>query len=95
MIRLDLQAISFEYSEIRRVRRDGSCFYRSLLFSIFERITVKKDKKLLESILTVVKQSKIDLQTVGYEEMVLEDFYDPLVENLNKSIEQTFTLTDL
>ena len=31
-----LLEIKKTYSNIRRVRRDGSCFYRSILFKIFE-----------------------------------------------------------
>ena len=36
-----------EFKEFRKVRRDGSCFYRAVIFKIFERIVLNKDKKLL------------------------------------------------
>lgn len=54
------------FPNYRKVRRDGSCFYRSYLFGIFERITLLQDANLLKKILEVVKQSKNDLIDIGY-----------------------------
>jgi ubiquitin thioesterase protein OTUB1 len=43
---IKVQNLHQAYSQYRKTRRDGSCFYRALTFSIFEAIHVKKDQKL-------------------------------------------------
>ena len=71
---------------IRKVRGDGNCFYRSLLFSYLERlltdynsedtnlkqISEKEHARMLEKL----KSSKQDLITLGYSEIAFESFYD-------------------
>lgn len=40
-----IHAVQETHRNYRKIRRDGSCFYRALLFSIMEHIILKKDKK--------------------------------------------------
>ena len=53
-----IQNLHQHYSKFRKTRRDGSCFYRALTFSIFEEIYVKKDKILQEKMKKKLKESK-------------------------------------
>ena len=71
-----VENISEKYKSIRKIRRDGNCFYRSFIFRLFEHICIKNDKELFEKI----KQKIIDVKELtgrnGYDWIVVEDFYD-------------------
>jgi len=74
------------YKQVRRMRRDGSCFYRAFLFQLFEHcITNTQDRSLLEKVKRITDESKQDLMTnAGYDEIVIEDFYDSFKEAVDK-----------
>ncbi len=38
-----------KFKYYRKIRRDGSCFYRAVLYKIFEYILHENDKNLLKS----------------------------------------------
>ena len=48
------------YKNVRRMRRDGSCFYRAFLFQLFEHLILNKeqDKELYEKIKKITEDSK-------------------------------------
>ena len=74
------------YKNVRRMRRDGSCFYRSFLFQLFEYLVLnKEDAALYEKIKKITADSKQDLMTnAGYDEIVIEDFYDAFLAAVEK-----------
>lgn len=43
---LKVQSLIGDYDQYRKIRRDGSCFYRALIFCIFEKIVCKENKEL-------------------------------------------------
>jgi ubiquitin thioesterase protein OTUB1 len=43
---IKVQNLHNKYNKYRKTRRDGSCFYRALAFSVFEAIHIKNDKVL-------------------------------------------------
>lgn len=55
---IKVQNLHKEYSHYRKTRRDGSCFYRALTFSIFEAIYTKKDTVLKQQMQQKLKDSK-------------------------------------
>ena len=63
-----------QFKYYRKIRRDGSCFYRAVLFKIFEHILHENDKNTLELFEKTIKDSKNYLMQVGYEEFVIDDF---------------------
>mmetsp|Transcript_12813 Transcript_12813/g.20900 ORF Transcript_12813/g.20900 Transcript_12813/m.20900 type:complete len:296 (+) Transcript_12813:125-1012(+) len=78
---------------MRKVRGDGNCFYRALLFSYLEALLVlleggeqqrevglKEHHRMLE----VIKTSKAQLVETGFNEFVFEMFYDEFIELLEK-----------
>ncbi|CAD8194286.1 unnamed protein product [Paramecium pentaurelia] len=66
--------ISQSYPFFRRMRRDGSCFYRAVLFRIFEYIFNQKISKY--------QLNLADLTAVGYELIVIDDFYDDIMKQI-------------
>jgi ubiquitin thioesterase protein OTUB1 len=72
------------YDKYRKTRRDGSCFYRALNFSIFEQIVIKKNKKLEEHFLQKIKESKDHMLKAKFEAMVFEDILEMFIEKLTK-----------
>jgi len=53
-----VQNLHQKYDKYRKTRRDGSCFYRALAFSVFEAIYIKNDKALKEKMIKKLKESK-------------------------------------
>lgn len=74
-----MQKLHENYTQYRKTRRDGSCFYRALTFSIFESIYVKKNKALQQRLLKKLKEAKPFLLKAGFEGVVFEDMLELLV----------------
>ena len=71
-------ALYAKYKNVRRMRRDGSCFYRAFAFQLFEHcVQNKTDRTLLDNLKRITEASKEDLMVnAGYDEIVIEDFFD-------------------
>lgn len=70
------------YQSVRRLRRDGNCFYRAFLFQLFEFFVQTKDKEYA-SFLSVAEASKDDLvANGGYDLIAIEDFHEVFVDAL-------------
>jgi ubiquitin thioesterase protein OTUB1 len=77
-----------KYPDYRKVRRDGSCFYRAFLFRFFEYLIRSGNKDQLDKFIKRINESKKYLMDAGFEEFVIEDFQQALLdqlESLNKS----------
>lgn len=48
-----------------------------------EHLILSKDVKLLEEFKAIITKSKDDLKAVGYDEIVITDFYDVIFVNLS------------
>lgn len=77
-------AISSKYSQVRRCRRDGNCFYRGFLFQMWEHFIKNKHSPEYASFLGAVEKSKSDLMAIGYDEIAIEDFYDNFLDATKK-----------
>lgn len=95
MLMIDSEQGGRGYNQIRRLRRDGNCFYRSFLFQLFEHYGLvlagekadpgdKYKSKYYELIKTVEGSKKDMCDNGGYDEIVIEDFYDVFLEELKK-----------
>eukprot|EP00457_Paulinella_chromatophora_P007495 gb/GEZN01007518.1/.p1 GENE.gb/GEZN01007518.1/~~gb/GEZN01007518.1/.p1 ORF type:complete len:310 (-),score=67.76 gb/GEZN01007518.1/:601-1503(-) len=68
------------YTGLRRVRGDGSCFYRSYLFAYLERLLTHREE--IPAFLKTVKDSFEPLVKLGAPRYTLEDFHDALVSEV-------------
>ena len=92
-----VENISKKYKEIRKVRRDGNCFYRAFIFRLFEHICMKNNKELFEKIKQKIIGAKELTGRNGYDWIVVEDFYDLFLEEFNScfnSLEKNITVRD-
>ncbi|KAM5538858.1 hypothetical protein V8D89_007580 [Ganoderma adspersum] len=72
---------------IRRARGDGDCFYRALAFAYVENILNSSDSMLAaSSALSVLEATVPQLENVGFQRLVFEDFYDCLAGLINQII---------
>ena len=71
-----IKNITKKYKYIRKVRRDGNCFYRSFIFRLFEHICIKNNKILFEKIKQKIIDAKELTERNGYEWAAVEDFYN-------------------
>ncbi|KAF9074493.1 cysteine proteinase [Rhodocollybia butyracea] len=74
------------YSSLRRTRGDGDCFYRSVAFAYVEKLLHASDPSIaVASALSTLEATPQILESVGFEKMVFEDFYEVL-EQLVKNV---------
>ena len=71
-----IKQITEKYKHIRKVRRDGNCFYRSFIYRIFEYICIKNNKNLYDQIIKKVTDSKELIKRNGYDWTFIEEFYN-------------------
>ena len=71
-----IKQITDKYKYIRKVRRDGNCFYRSFIYRIFEYICIKNNKKLYEHMNKKITEAKDLIKRNGYDWSFIEDFYN-------------------
>jgi hypothetical protein len=71
-----IKEITNKYKYIRKVRRDGNCFYRSFIYRIFEYICIKNNKNLYDHVVKKLTESKDLIIRNGYDWTFIEDFYN-------------------
>ena len=69
---------------MRRLRRDGNCFYRAFLFTVFEHFIQHQEDPQYAQMLTALEGSKQRLMAIGYDEIAIEDFYDLFLDEVKK-----------
>jgi len=74
--------ISKKFGEMRKIRPDGSCFYRAVLFRLFE--AALETPTFLEELVKKHVGWKELLSVAGYTQFTVEDFYDNFGEALNQ-----------
>ena len=92
-----IENITKKYKYIRKVRRDGNCFYRSFIFRLFEYICIKNQKTLFEKIKQKIVYAKELTTKNGYEWTVVEDFYNLFLKEFTdcfNSLTQKTTIRD-
>ena len=70
-----IKEITNKYKYIRKVRRDGNCFYRSFIYRLFEYICMKNNNELYEKIKKKIMDAKDMIVNNGYDWTFIEDFY--------------------
>ena len=71
-----IKEITNKYKFIRKVRRDGNCFYRSFIYRLFEHICMKNNKEMFEYIKKKITDAKDLIQNNGYDWTFIQDFYN-------------------
>ena len=71
-----VQIVTKKYNYIRKVRRDGNCFYRAFIYRIFEYICMKNDNYLYNNLLKKIEGVRELTTKNGYEWILVEDFYN-------------------
>ena len=90
-----IKIISEKYHNIRKIRRDGNCFYRCFIFRIFEYMFTEKDEKLYNKIKQKIIDSKNLIEKNGYEWEVVKDFYELFLNELNNCFNITKNETNI
>jgi len=76
-----------KYTALRRVRGDGSCFYRAYIFGVMEYILTQRANNprasaLLERFTALINESFAKLVAVGFNETAIETFWDVFLSEL-------------
>ena len=86
-----VEYLSLSYRDLRRVRGDGNCFYRALLYGMCESLLIRPLER--ERITTLIQNSLDSVVLCGYERFTLEAFHDELVDLLQNLKESTLHAT--
>ena len=71
-----VKIITEKYKYIRKVRRDGNCFYRAYIYRLFEYICMKNNNQLYNDMLKKIEGIKDLTDKNGYDWILVEDFYN-------------------
>ena len=71
-----VKIITEKYKYIRKVRRDGNCFYRAYIYRLFEYICMKNNNQLYNDMLKKIEGIKDLTAKNGYDWILVEDFYN-------------------
>ena len=71
-----VKIITEKYKYIRKVRRDGNCFYRAYIYRLFEYICMKNNNRLYNEMLKKIEGIKDLTAKNGYDWILVEDFYN-------------------
>lgn len=55
-----------KYAHLRRLRRDGNCFYRAMAFKVFEWLCTDASEADVTRIATIIHDSKDQLIALGW-----------------------------
>ncbi|XP_063684538.1 ubiquitin thioesterase OTUB1-like isoform X2 [Bolinopsis microptera] len=75
-----IEYLSKSYTNIRRVRGDGNCFYRAYTYTLFD--SCQKDPALKEKVYKKLDTTLAWLVKLGMPSFTTEDFHDTFVETL-------------
>ena len=77
-----IRNLSTKFSDIRRTRPDGNCFFRGFGFALFERL-LSNDAEFA-TFRSAIAGSKEELVSMGYNAYTVEDFYDTFMELVDR-----------
>ena len=53
-----IKIIADKYQSIRKIRRDGNCFYRGFIYRIFEYISIRQNNELYQKFIRKIEEAK-------------------------------------
>ncbi|CAO3638917.1 unnamed protein product [Cunninghamella blakesleeana] len=77
-----IKNLSKNHSKIRRCRGDGNCFFRAFAFAWFESLLHNEEK--YKASLEWLKSTPNLLESVGFQSLAYDDFYEMTLEQFNK-----------
>ncbi|VDK37306.1 unnamed protein product [Taenia asiatica] len=90
-----LELLKKRYSKMRRLRRDGNCFYRAFGFAYIEYLMQGKRKEEAKRFIRFCDECKEFLISVGYTEFTVEDFHEQFTGMVEKLVLQDSQLSEL
>lgn len=75
-----IDALHKKYASLRRVRGDGNCFFRGVIFALCE--IARTDALLRTRLLQRIRDSKRELVALGYSEVAIDTFWETFVDYL-------------
>jgi len=76
-----IQEVAKKYSNLRRIRGDGNCFYRAYLFGCLE--SIRENESRISEFAKYILASLDRLENLGFSRLTLEDGHDFLIDVLN------------
>merc|ERR1712117_532146 len=77
-----IRNLSAKFSDIRRTRPDGNCFFRAFGFAYFERLLT--DDAEFSRFRSAIAGAKDEFAAMGYNAYTVEDFHDTFMELVDR-----------
>ena len=74
-----IQIIANKYKSIRKIRRDGNCFYRGFIYRIFEYICMNKKAELYEKMCKKIDEARDLAKKNLLVSNLIDDFYNVFI----------------
>ena len=71
-----VQIIANKYRSLRKIRRDGNCFYRGFIYRIFEYISITKNNDLYEKFLKKIEETTVLAKKNTKISSLIDEFYN-------------------
>jgi len=91
---LDPRLVAARYSGLRRVRGDGNCFFRCVMFRVAE-LAFADRAGALPAMQKLMRESLDYLTSAGYDRMAVETFYEMVVEFFDDELPAMSALLDV
>ncbi|CAG8433220.1 532_t:CDS:2 [Ambispora gerdemannii] len=79
-----IKKLAVRHGRIRRCRGDGNCFYRAFSFAWFERLLVSNQPTLQQNALKSLADTIQILDQAGYDKLGYENFYEDVLNEMQK-----------
>eukprot|EP01100_Stratorugosa_tubuloviscum_P010737 TRINITY_DN4640_c3_g1_i1.p1 TRINITY_DN4640_c3_g1~~TRINITY_DN4640_c3_g1_i1.p1 ORF type:complete len:260 (-),score=114.82 TRINITY_DN4640_c3_g1_i1:86-844(-) len=89
---IKIQNLQKEYKNMRRIRRDGSCFYRAFTFSLLEKLLIEKNKEECQRLIEVFRETMKQLGNLNYDLFFIEEFCETVIDQLNEIMNDKLTI---
>ncbi|THU43948.1 hypothetical protein C4D60_Mb02t02240 [Musa balbisiana] len=88
IIQAKIKLLYDNYAALRRVRKDGNCFYRSFMFSYLEHILETQDTAEVDRILANIEQCRKAQLVLGDQEYVISEIFSLFIDLLKSVIQE-------
>ncbi|CAL9202928.1 OVARIAN TUMOR DOMAIN-containing deubiquitinating enzyme 1-like [Musa acuminata AAA Group] len=88
IIQAKIKLLYDNYAALRRVRKDGNCFYRSFMFSYLEHILETQDTAEVDRILANIEQCRKAQLVLGDQEYRISEIFSLFIDLLKSVIQE-------
>ncbi|CAL9078648.1 unnamed protein product [Musa textilis] len=88
IVQAKIKLLYDKYAALRRVRKDGNCFYRSFMYSYLEHILETQDRAEVDRILANIEQCRKAQLVLGDQEYTISEIFSLFIDLLESVVQE-------